>query len=656
MAAVAVRAFNSVELHGKFGNPQPSINVTDIGEANMYPRYESEEEEISEAEIAGRTEPLFSPIENDSDTGASESEEANPDLHAFTLQIPSSPPEAALSRTGSTSTVKRSSCITLMPPLPPRADSISSLYAPSTPSLESPKLSALAEPILVPTHITEEEAISYYRSFYSDAVSSDDEYGTSADASFLVATPVAYYAPSSKPHLISIDPPARQVSSKKATKKQKKQELATVTRKISTKSTRSNASIKGRVSTLKIAKNSKRRESSILMSEPAFSSSQSPSASPAGTKFSNASTPSFSTPNWGANTLYDSDSEPESFIVPRVLQNTAPLSSRKHNLLPSPRISERKSGNKRHQRAPESNSSTKKNDQGTEDKASPSTKKKTKIPPVPQLTGIAISSNVSSPLSSAASLDSPGVRSFQDQPPIHHAVSSAAHTTRPNYPSGGVNDMNPPLPTCNINNAPNFSSRHPTQGLRERTYSVSSMASITSMPNYPSPDNASTRSGTHRYRQRFYPADTASERPSSRESMGPGLRPYPNRSYTYTSHGSVSTTNLSNPSTSATSTSTPTSTSRLDVNNSLSWNFHTGRWSPLDGPKHHDTNKSTETASSRKHSRAKSIKRLYETSETVSRAGSKAFTGLGSMLRKKNSNSPTPPPADEGMWNPDNKF
>ncbi|KAK2775172.1 hypothetical protein FQN52_004053 [Onygenales sp. PD_12] len=650
MAAVAVRAFNSAELHMKFGNPQPSIDVTDIREANMYPRYESEEEEISEAEVAGRTEPLFSPIENDSDTGASESEEPNLDLNAFTLQIPSSTPEATLSRTGSTSTVKRSSCITLMPPLPPRADSIS-LYAPSTSSPQSPKLSALAEPILVPTHITEEEAISYYRSFYSDVMSSDDDYGPSADASFLVATPVAYYVPSSKPHLISIDPPVGQISSKKAIKKQKKQELATVTRKTSTKSTRSNASIKNRVSTLKMGKNSKRRESSILVSPPAFSSSQSPSDSPARTKFSNASTPSFSTPNWGANTLYDSDSEPESSVVPRVLQNTAPLSSRKHNLLPSPRISERKSGNKRHQtsekRVPENNFSTKKHDQGTEGKTSPNTKKKTKIPPVPQLTGIAISSNVPSPVSSATSIDSPGVRSFQDQPPTPHAVSAAARTTRPNYPGGGVNDMNPPLPACNIDNTPNFSSRHPTQVLRERTYSVSSMASITSMPNYPSPDNASIRSGTHRYRQRFYPADSASERPSSRESMGPGLRPYPNRSYTYTSGGSVSTTNLSNPSTSA--TSTPTSTSRLDVNNGLSWNFHTGRWSPLN-----DANRSTEN-SSRKHSRAKSIKRLYETSETVSRAGSKAFTGLGSMLRKKNSNSPTPP-ADEGVWNPENKF
>ncbi|PGH02869.1 hypothetical protein AJ79_07525 [Helicocarpus griseus UAMH5409] len=656
MDVVDLRAFGSAELHAKLGNPKPSINVNDVRAASVRPKYESEEEEVSETEASNRSESVFSPVENDSDTGASESEEMGLDSpkesinrehstpeHIFALEIPTSSSGPAISRTGSINTVKRASCITLMPPIQPRPNDSSSASA-------SPLLSGVAEPIFVPSHVTEEEAIQYYRSFYSDAVSSDDEYGLdNLEASFLVATPISFYVPDSKPHLISIEPPGSYISKRQTTRRRKKQDSSPLSREVSPKSSPrspSSISIKNRVSGLRKVQHSKRRDSTALVPE---------SASPIKTRFSNASVPSLSDLTWRANSVPASnyETEPESSATPRNTQDSG-STRRKHTLLPSPRFPRRDSSNK-HQKVekPVENKLNSQEHSGREDgRRTRKWKKKSKVPPVPQLTGIAISPNVPSPLSSATSPDSPGSVSLQSHPPMAQPLitSNGGFRRNSNGTSSSLNSS--PPSTTTTNDFPNLplpdeSSSTllypPTKrrGFHERTQSISSLASTTSMPNYPNhpfPNTSSPRSATHRYRDRFYPTNTyASARPPSFENVSPVPKPFLHNAHTFAPHGSISTTNLSN--ISSESAATSRSNSRSDVN-SMSWNRYTGTWSPSGTPV---VDRGRDLP--RKHARSKSIKRLYETSETVSRAGSKAINGLGSMLRKKNAAS-----GDDG-WN-----
>ncbi|KLJ11214.1 hypothetical protein EMPG_13496 [Blastomyces silverae] len=644
MAAAAAQAMRSAELHRKFSNPRPSINVTDIRPADIYPRYESEEEEISEAEASGRTESVFSPIENDSDTGVSEPEEMGFDSpqvarenytsdDEFALQIPIFPTsEATISRAGSINTVKRASCITLMPPLQPQPTKPTST-ASSTSTPTSPPMFPAIEPTFATNHTTKAEALQYLRSLYSETASSDDE--DFAHTSFLIATPVSFYAPESKPQMISIEPPAAQSSKSRATETEQRREPTSITSQTSPKSSPSNLGVKNRISSLKFGKYSKKRSSTQPVSEPTF---------PIKTRFSNASVHSLSNLTWrsGSALSSNSESEPHLSVASTESRSATPFPQRRRSLLPSPRMPEQRSTSNRHQttqRRVADEVKFEENPRGTDDRRTSKAKKKKNIPPVPQITGIAISSDVSSPGSIESSPDSFPSTPLRDQRltpnpllPTHGASRRSSSIKSPiNSSPSPITPMdisaNFPLP--DIPNSDSLQTATKRRGFHERTHSINSLASTTSMPNFASLDNSSPRSATRRYRQQFYPTDAfPSERPPSRESVNPAfLKPNPRNTYTFTPRGSISTANLSN--LSSVSTATSRSNSPADVNN-LSWNYHTGTWNTSEAP-----GADSVKAPLRKSAHSKGIKRLYETSESVSRVGTKAFNGLGSILRKK---------------------
>ncbi|KKZ67336.1 hypothetical protein EMCG_06985 [[Emmonsia] crescens] len=641
MTTAAARAMSSAELQRKLRSPRPSINVADIRTTNIQQRYESEEEEMSEAEASGRTESVFSPIENDSDTGVSELDSPQVDVvyesytseDKFALRIPTSPTsEVAISRASLISTSNRASCITLMPLLQPQPMKAVSMGSSTSTSI-SPPLSPATESILATDHITEEETLQYFRSFYPDTVPSDEE-GV-ADTSFLIATPISFYAPESKPHLISIEPLAAQTLNGRTTENKKKQEHAPIIGEVSSKSSLSNANIKNRISGLKMGKYGKRRSSIQPVSE---------STATTKTRFSNASVPSLSNLGWRSSSALSMNSESElhSSVTSRESRDVTPSSYRRHTLLPSPRMLEQRSTDNRRQIAEKhtaDNVILEEHIGRTDDRRTSKAKKKHNIPPVPQITGIAISSNVSSPTSITSSPSSTRSTPLGDQRLMLKPIFPKHGASRRGS-NGVISSVNSsPSPINSMDRSSNFpfpsipssDSSHATakrRGFHERTHSINSLASTTSMPNFVPPDNPSPRSATHRYRQQFYPADAfPSERPPSRERVNPSLKPNPRNTYTFAPRGSMSTTNLSY--LSSASTATPRLNSPSDVNN-MSWNYHTGTWSPSGAP-----GADSVKTPLRKQAHSKSIKRLYETSESVSRAGTKAFNGLGSILRKK---------------------
>ncbi|OJD11171.1 hypothetical protein AJ78_08003 [Emergomyces pasteurianus Ep9510] len=639
MAATGARAMGSTELHKKLGNPRYSINVADIRTTNIHPKYESEEEDMSEIEASGRTESVFSPIENDSDTGASELEEMNfdsPGAHGsymsddkFILQFPTCPiSEAAISRAGSIRTVNRDSCITLMPPLRTQTTKEASVDSSTSVSTSLP---------LFPNRASEEEALQYFRSFFADTpVSSDDE--DAADTPFLIATPISFYSPGSKPHLISIQQTAPQTSIRRTTTYEKPQEPSLFTREDSSKSRPSNASLRNRISGLKMGKYGKKRNSTQPASESTFHTN---------TRFSNASVHSLSSLSWRSSSVLslNSESELNSSASLRKLQNES-SSLRRHTLLPSPRMPESRSTDncRQSRQIPDSRAAgsvkLEENIGRTHAGRTSRTKRKHNIPPVPQITGIAVSSDISSPTSMASSPDSPRSTPVRDQrlrtePPFpshrasrqggsNHVKSSLNSSPSPISPIDRTSNF--PFPDIPSSDLVHIATKR--RGFHERTHSINSLASTTSMPNFASPDNSSPRSATHRYKQRFYPADAfPSDRPPSRESVKPAVKPNPRNTYSFAPRGSISTANLSN--LSSVSTVAPRSNPRADIEN-LSWNYRTGTWTPSGTPGADNVKTPL-----RKQAQLKGIKRLYETSESVSRAGTKAFNGLGSILRKK---------------------
>ncbi|EEH36831.1 hypothetical protein PAAG_07249 [Paracoccidioides lutzii Pb01] len=646
MGSVTEGAFSSAELYEKFGSRRLSMDVADIG-TNIKPRYESEEEEVSEAEVSERTEYLFSPIENDSDTGVSEFEEVGFDSPqssianknyaseiTFSLEIPIPPFTVTdISGSRSTSTANRDSCITLMPPLKSHATETASISSPKSISA-SPTLFPVAEPIFVSNHVTEEEAMQYFQSFCSEVVPSDEE--CSADTCFHVATPISFHVPESKPHLISIQAQSHPPSIAQNTPRQRKRNSPPVTGEVSSESSPgSNVSLKNGISSLRMGKQDKKRDSSLPVSEP---------ASFIKAKFSDASVSALSDLNMrGRNShFFGSESELSSPASRSKSRDVKPLLLQKHILLPSPHILERNPSKQRHQTIENyvaERVNSERSSKGTEDRKSRKITRKTNPPPVPQLTGIAISSDVPSPPSGTVSLHRPGSIQLQNQQ-LMSKTSISEKGTYSHYHNSVKININPSPPLINAadssSNFPfpdvfNSNLLHPTSkrsGFHEKTHSINSLASVNSMPNYPSSDNSSPHSPAHRYRQRFYPTDPLrSERPQSRESINSSLKPHRRSAYTYIPRGSMSTTNLSSMSFVSTSSSRPSS--RSDAN-SLNWNYNTGTWSPSG-----NSRMNTDCAINTARPRSTTIKRLYETGETVSRAGTKAITGLGAMLRKK---------------------
>lgn len=197
------------------------LKARTVRKSNVLQRYESEEEEASEAD-AGSQDRAFSPIDCDSsDTGAFDSESSADEIaheeerenrssrNLLSPYLPASG-RTTRSRPVSIDTVKRRSDVTFVPDSFYRDDDDDEITSPSTPISNSPPPSShlLHPTVFVPPEASESEVLSYHQSYYHDPVLSDDE--PDIESPLLVATPILYRIPTSRPSLISISPPSEQ--------------------------------------------------------------------------------------------------------------------------------------------------------------------------------------------------------------------------------------------------------------------------------------------------------------------------------------------------------------------------------------------------------------------------------------------------------------
>jgi hypothetical protein len=187
--------------------------------------------------------------------------------------------------------------------------------------------------------------------------------------------------------------------------------------------------------------------------------------------------------------------------------------------------------------------------------------------------------------------------------------------------SSSLNEGMPNSLEFSCNESPAYSNRP----VHDSARSICSVASGKSKLHFPTFDAASIKSMPHHYRRRIYSTDAppaSPEQPPSPNSLSSSGK-FHNR---YSVRGSVSTTNLS-----------LVSTSTLELANAMGNN-----------PEEQRNTKLPET-SHKRHHRSRSMKRLVETSESVSRASNKAFAGLGQMLKKAKSQdvAPGPLPTDK---------
>ncbi|KAL1850275.1 hypothetical protein Plec18170_006970 [Paecilomyces lecythidis] len=194
-------------------NMKPAHDVTFLtGNSPAMPRrYESEEEEISEAETNGHGR-MYSPVDGDSDMGAFDSELSADEQASDNIQTRRtinnrrsvlSPylSSGQKSRPVSMETVKRSSTATFVPgSFCHGEDEVMSETPLTTSPMPSPLLRAAA--VVVPADALESEMDLYHQSGNRDSMSSVED----VDSSLLVATPVIYMTPSTRPSLISIAP------------------------------------------------------------------------------------------------------------------------------------------------------------------------------------------------------------------------------------------------------------------------------------------------------------------------------------------------------------------------------------------------------------------------------------------------------------------
>lgn len=195
-----------------------------LSKQNVLQRYESEEEEASEADVESQDR-AFSPIDCDSsDTGAFDVELSADEISyagaqtdretqshgKFLFPCPPAGRGASGSRPVSIDTIKRRSDVTFVPGSFYRDDDDDDdeIISPSTPISDSPPPSPhlLHPTVFVPPEASESEVVSYHQSCHHDSVPSDDE--PDVESPLLVATPIMYMVPTSRPNLISIRPPS----------------------------------------------------------------------------------------------------------------------------------------------------------------------------------------------------------------------------------------------------------------------------------------------------------------------------------------------------------------------------------------------------------------------------------------------------------------
>ena len=464
------------------------------------------------------------------------------------------------------------------------------------------------------------------RTFYSDTVSSDEDH--SPDAHFCTATPVTYFAPHTRPNLVSISPSLVRTNPAKVTKKTKKH--ASLSRKSSTDS---NRSMKNRISQLRLSQTENKRNSTLIFQVPS-----SPGVSPTMARYSaqsgsrnrdSASTASTSsTKQWPLSEKIEIESssrrtstQPEKSLQPSPLP---PPSSPPPPPPPKeyPASENRRSFDRSHARSSDIRTT------GYRRRTDASI-------PLPNTIGLATSSPspTFSPTLNTGRFSTQQYRGSYRPPPTPPTAASEPpypySTSRLRTGSSTPDTWGDPFPSPRpqaFDNVHMQASPPGTPASRERTRSISSMASSSSKFSLPldakNMMNRYRRDHNHNHNHRN---SHATAPPSS--STGSGR-------FSSLAMASKSTTNLASYLTSSTNsnasfprvdsplgTTTTTSISTASRRPSLSVRRNTG--SP------------TSQSSEQRPLRAKSTKWLQNTGETVSQAGSKAFNGLGSMLRKK---------------------
>ena len=175
-------------------------------------RYESEEEELSEAELESH--PLLSPVENDSDSISTGDDASLEDSLTLCENESSDDQVAPLSETDNSSrpqsvnTIKHGSTSALQPKASYQNDDCyeedDEMTAPSTPSTTPPSPSPLLlpQPIFFPSEASDSVRVSIYQSGYCDPLSSED--ALDMEGEVMEAKQVMYMIPPTRPNLISI--------------------------------------------------------------------------------------------------------------------------------------------------------------------------------------------------------------------------------------------------------------------------------------------------------------------------------------------------------------------------------------------------------------------------------------------------------------------
>ncbi|KAN0080771.1 hypothetical protein V8E54_003975 [Elaphomyces granulatus] len=205
----------SMGLSAKKELPHGALRVQTKTSQHRLSRYESDEEEISEAELESQN-PSLSPVENDSDSVSTGDDASQEDSDSLTLcENESSDDQVApLSevdnspRPQSVNTIRHGSTSALQPKASCQSDDCyeedDDMTAPSTPSTNPPSPSPLLlpQPIFLPSEVSDSVRVSIYQSGYYDPFPSED--ALDMEGEVMEAKQIKYRIPQTRPNLISI--------------------------------------------------------------------------------------------------------------------------------------------------------------------------------------------------------------------------------------------------------------------------------------------------------------------------------------------------------------------------------------------------------------------------------------------------------------------
>ncbi|EER27630.1 hypothetical protein D8B26_006280 [Coccidioides posadasii str. Silveira] len=579
MAAGTMTAFADGE---RMDGIMTSLKVHGIPKHEMPSRYESDEEDMSEADLPSTDDHVYSPI--DSDIGAvdydhdrrSPSNSPNSDF-AFRLPSPTPGPETPKSpvRDG-----KRGSCLTLMAPKTPKHENsekqVRRSYGPYRDSPPSHKTRFFSSMLL------DAEARPLRQSICSEILSSDDELGH--ETHFLIATSVVYHVPDSKPNIISVGPASSPSTTPPVPEQQKKRpaplNLAPA-RQASANSSRTPGKVKNRLARLMSSSKQEKRRGSYFMQLPNTSNS------------SILETPSFVMPNWDAAEGNWRQSGPE------------------FEQSPETRFPERDSWFSHRM----SNTSSRYSSQSQKSHASFSQAKEEK--PTPALTrsggfrkrmashGDILSTESPSPQPPFSSFPSSSVMAEQKKRFVYSLTPPSDRSLTPHSNSGArTSSSNQMYPTSGQTPPPSSTSR-------EKAYSIKSVASNSSKLSLSPFDTTSFKS----LAQRYVPTPTREYSSAQRRPSGSLLSPGPRSDSRFreSRHNSEISPGVSR-----------THTLALGEERS----FGTWKEEVHEKPKRSSPSK-------HKHSSSKSVKWFQDKGGNMSQAGTKALNGLGSMIKRK---------------------